>query len=161
VPDHKLVLVSFNTSAPAYFLCGLLNSDPVALFVRSYSIQTSISGHVFEFIHLPALDSKNTAHARVANLAEKCHSTDDPAHATAIGYMMRYVFQRKVMTADKLFGAASMYLLIGVFWAFLYALIDNYHPGKFTFGGQPAAPTLYDLVYFSFTVLTSVPSGLA
>jgi hypothetical protein len=80
-------------------------------------------------------------------------------YATAIGYMMRYVFQRKVMTADKLFGAASMYLLIGVSWAFLYALIDNYHPGSFTFGGQPTAPTLYDLVYFSFTVLTSTGFG--
>lgn len=80
-------------------------------------------------------------------------------YATAIGYLMRYVFQRKVMTADKLFGAASMYLLIGVFWAFLYALVDTYYPGSFTSGGQRTTPGFFDLVYFSFTVLTSTGFG--
>lgn len=80
-------------------------------------------------------------------------------YATAIGYLMGYVFQREVMTADKLFGAASMYLLIGVFWVFLYALIDTYHPGSFTLGGQPTAPGFFDFVYFSFTVLTSTGFG--
>lgn len=80
-------------------------------------------------------------------------------YASSIGYLMRYVFQRKVMTADKLFGAASMYLLIGVFWAFLYALIENYHPGSFTQGGQPTKPEFFDFVYFSFTVLTSTGFG--
>lgn len=80
-------------------------------------------------------------------------------YATAIGYLMRYVFQRKVMTADKLFGAASMYLLIGVFWAFLYALIEHYHPGSYTLNGQHTDPSIFDLVYFSFTVLTSTGFG--
>lgn len=80
-------------------------------------------------------------------------------YAISIGYLMRYVFRREVMTADKLFGAASMYLLIGVFWAFLYALIENYHPGSFTLGGQPTQPEFFDFVYFSFTVLTSTGFG--
>ncbi|CAM5275341.1 ion channel [Rhodanobacter lindaniclasticus] len=80
-------------------------------------------------------------------------------YATTIGYLMGYVFRREVMTADKLFGAASMYLLIGVFWAFLYALIDTYHPHSFTLGGQPTAPGFFDFVYFSFTVLTSTGFG--
>jgi len=80
-------------------------------------------------------------------------------YATAIGYLMRYVFQREVMTADKLFGAASMYLLIGIFWAFLYAMVDSYHPGSFTLGGQTTTPDFFDFVYFSFTVLTSTGFG--
>lgn len=80
-------------------------------------------------------------------------------YATAIGYLMHYVFRREVMTADKLFGAASMYMLLGILWAFLYALIDNYHPGSFTLNGQPTAPGFFDFVYFSFTVLTSTGFG--
>ncbi|MBN8713530.1 MAG: two pore domain potassium channel family protein [Xanthomonadales bacterium] len=80
-------------------------------------------------------------------------------YAMGIGYLMRYVFQRQVMTADKLFGAASMYLLLGVFWAFLYALVENYHPGSFTLAGQPTNPGFFDFVYFSFTVLTSTGFG--
>ncbi len=80
-------------------------------------------------------------------------------YALALGYLMRHVFQRTVMTADKLFGAASMYMLIGIFWAFLYALVDTYHPGSFTASGQALAPGFFDLVYFSFTVLTSTGFG--
>lgn len=80
-------------------------------------------------------------------------------YAIAIGYLMRYVFQREVMTADKLFGAASMYLLIGVFWAFLYTMVDTYYPNSFTLGGHPTVPGFFDFVYFSFTVLTSTGFG--
>lgn len=80
-------------------------------------------------------------------------------YAAAIGYLMHYVFQREVMTADKLFGAASMYMLLGVFWAFLYALVDSYHPGSFTLNGQPTTPGFFDFVYFSFSVLTSTGFG--
>jgi hypothetical protein len=34
----------------------------------------------------------------------------------AIAYLLRYVFQPRIMTQDKLFGAAAVYLLIGVLW---------------------------------------------
>ena len=34
-------------------------------------------------------------------------------------YLLRYVFQQAVMTADRLWGAAAAYLLIGVLWAYL------------------------------------------
>jgi hypothetical protein len=35
-------------------------------------------------------------------------------YAATIGYLLRYVFQRQVMTADKLYGAAAAYLMLGV-----------------------------------------------
>jgi hypothetical protein len=38
-------------------------------------------------------------------------------------YLLRYVFQPTVMTPDKLFGAAAVYLMIGVLWAYIYAII--------------------------------------
>jgi hypothetical protein len=63
------------------------------------------------------------------------------------------------MTADKLFGAASAYLLLGVFWAFLYALVAHFYAGSFALFGQPSSIAFYDLVYFSFTVLTSTGFG--
>ena len=34
-------------------------------------------------------------------------------------YLLRYVFQPKIMTQDKLFGAAAAYLMIGVLRAYL------------------------------------------
>jgi len=74
IPDHKLVLVAFGSAEPAYFLCGLLNSAPIGLFVRSYAVQTSISGHIFDYVALPEYASKNPLHQKVARLAKECHS---------------------------------------------------------------------------------------
>src|SRR4029079_11472524 len=41
----------------------------------------------------------------------------------ATPYLLRYVFQPRLMTQDKLFGAAAAYLMIGVLWAYLYAIV--------------------------------------
>jgi hypothetical protein len=80
-------------------------------------------------------------------------------YATTVAYLLRYVFRREVMTADKLFGAASAYLLIGFFWAFLYALIAHFYSGSFALFGSRTPISFYDFVYFSFTVLTSTGFG--
>lgn len=80
-------------------------------------------------------------------------------YAVTIAYMLRYVFQPDVMTADKLFGAAAAYLMLGALWVFLYALIGNYYPGSFAVAGVPMTPETLDLLYFSFTVLTSTGFG--
>ena len=58
-------------------------------------------------------------------------------YSMTIVYLLRYVFQPKVMTQDKLFGAAAAYLLIGVFWAYLYAIIGFFYPQSYMIVGQP------------------------
>lgn len=80
-------------------------------------------------------------------------------YGTTIGYLLRYVFQREVMTADKLYGAAAAYLMLGVLWGYLYAIANHLQPGSFAFGGAVVPPALGDLLYFSFTVLTSTGFG--
>ncbi len=74
IPDHKLVMVAFDKAEPAYFLSGLLNSTPVGLFVRSYAVQTSISGHIFDYVAFPQFDSKNFIHLDVVKHARDLHS---------------------------------------------------------------------------------------
>lgn len=74
-------------------------------------------------------------------------------------YLMRYVFQRQVMTADKLFGAAAGYLMLAILWAYLYAIVGYYYPNSFQFNGQPGPLGFYDGLYFSMTVLTSTGFG--
>jgi hypothetical protein len=80
-------------------------------------------------------------------------------YAAAIVYLLRYVFQRDVMTADKLFGAAAAYLMIGVMFAYVFALLGHHFPGAFAVYGNAAPLTFIDCVYFSFTVLTSTGFG--
>ncbi|HET7096331.1 MAG TPA: ion channel [Casimicrobiaceae bacterium] len=80
-------------------------------------------------------------------------------YLAAIVYLLRYVFQREVMTADKLFGAAAGYLMIGLFWAYVFALLGYYYPNAFAVYGTAAPLSFIDGVYFSFTVLTSTGFG--
>ena len=80
-------------------------------------------------------------------------------YALTIGYLLRYVFQDDVMTADKLYGAAAVYLMLGMLWAYLYAIADHFQPGSFAFGGASVSPAIDDLLYFSFTVLTTTGFG--
>ena len=80
-------------------------------------------------------------------------------YAMTLVYLLRYVFHRDVMTADRLFGAAAAYLLIGVLWAYLYAIVGELYPGSFAVGGAAATLATYDFLYFSFTALTSTGFG--
>jgi hypothetical protein len=74
-------------------------------------------------------------------------------------YLLRYVFRPKIMTPDKLFGAAAAYLLIGVLWAYIYASIGYFYPNSYMVVGQPGRLVYADAVYFSITVLTSTGFG--
>ena len=80
-------------------------------------------------------------------------------YGAAVTYLLRYVFRPEVMTADKLYGAAASYLMLGVIWAYIYALVDYFYPRSFSVGGQPGALPPLDALYFSFTVLTSTGFG--
>jgi hypothetical protein len=80
-------------------------------------------------------------------------------YAMTLVYLLRYVFERHVMTADRLFGAASAYLLIGVLWAYFYAIVGYLFPGSYGVAGTVATLATYDFLYFSFTVLTSTGFG--
>lgn len=77
----------------------------------------------------------------------------------SLWYLVRYVFQPKIMTEDKLFGAASAYLLIGVFWAYLYAIVGFFYPQSYMIVGQPGRLVYADALYLSITVLTSTGFG--
>ena len=74
-------------------------------------------------------------------------------------YLLRYVFQPKVMTQDKLFGAAAAYLMLGVLWAYLYAIIGYFYPQSYMVLGQPGRLVYADALYLSVTVLTSTGFG--
>ena len=74
-------------------------------------------------------------------------------------YLLRYVFQPRIMTQDKLFGAAAAYLLIGVLWAYFYAIVGHFYPQSYAIVGQPGRLVYADALYLSITVLTSTGFG--
>lgn len=84
---------------------------------------------------------------------------DAAIYAATIALLLRYVFHREVLTADRLWGAAAAYLMIGVLWSFLYAIVDRAIPESFAIRGAAAPLDLMDLLYFSFATLTTTGFG--
>ncbi len=80
-------------------------------------------------------------------------------YAITIALLLRYAFDREVITADRLWGAAAAYLMIGALWSFLYAIIDRANLESFSVRGLVAPLQLTDLIYFSFSTLTTTGFG--
>jgi len=62
---------------------------------------------------------------------------------------------------NRIYGVVSVYLLLGVAWAFAYSLIDSLAPGSFVLAeadGQDG-PTMGHLLYYSFVTLTTLGFG--
>jgi len=80
-------------------------------------------------------------------------------YAVVLVLLLAYVFRRDVMTMDKLWGAAAAYMLLGLVWAVVYALVQHHVPASLAIGGTARDLDGADLLYFSFTVLTSAGFG--
>lgn len=78
--------------------------------------------------------------------------------------LLAYVLRRGVVTADKLYAAVSVYILVGLFWATLLALLYELVPTSFlpNGDGSPLPPfDFYDFLAVSFGTLTTAGySGL-
>lgn len=77
VPDHKIFYADFNAPEPAYFLCGILNSNLAKEFVDSHNISIQI-GDIFKHMNLPPYDPSNKRHGKLIQLVKQTHDEDDP-----------------------------------------------------------------------------------
>ncbi len=83
-------------------------------------------------------------------------------HAFVVVCLLRYMLRDDIMTRDELFGAAVLYVLMAFVFAYLYALIEHWQPGAFVINAANnlrGTTRWWDLLYFSFTCLTSVGFG--
>ncbi len=65
------------------------------------------------------------------------------------------------VTVEQVAGALAVYLLIGIVWGHLYALLDGLQPGAIALDAPLTAPDarLGSAVYFSFVTLTTLGYG--
>jgi hypothetical protein len=66
------------------------------------------------------------------------------------------IFRHLIVTVETILGALSAYLLIGLFFAYTYAVVGSVAPPFFTSAGNY---TLKDYLYFSFVTLTTLGFG--
>jgi len=68
--------------------------------------------------------------------------------------LVRNLLSQRVITANLIYCAISIYLLIGIMWAGIYVVLDGISPGSFSGLSETT-----DLLYFSFVTLTTVGYG--
>ena len=71
--------------------------------------------------------------------------------------VIRGLRARQAVTLEAVFGVLCVYLLLGMFFAFVYGSIDHVGGGSFFAGGQQA--TVSRCLYFSFSTLTTAGFG--
>jgi SAM-dependent methyltransferase len=79
VPDHKLMLVAFDTRDEAHYLCAMLNSVPARFVVASYGVTIQMNTHVLENVRVPRYDAALSVHGELSALSQQAHA------ATAAG----------------------------------------------------------------------------
>lgn len=72
--------------------------------------------------------------------------------------ILSHIFKRKEVDIDVIAGAASVYLLMAIMWAFIYGLIEKIHPGSFAVSGTLQASSKLFL-YYSFVTITTLGYG--
>ena len=83
-------------------------------------------------------------------------------YAYAIACLVAYVLRDDIATYDELFAAVCLYIFIAMFWACLYWIVKYFQPEAFYVNpanNVDGRVTWWDLLYFSFTTLTSTGYG--
>lgn len=77
-------------------------------------------------------------------------------------HLFRYVITAQVVDSEVLYAAVSVYLLIGVAWAFFYTLVARIEPNAFvsTVAAEPEiAMRGFTALHFSMEILTTIAYG--
>lgn len=77
------------------------------------------------------------------------------------GSIMGYVLDRSPVTADKISGAISAYVLMGIVWSVVYSLFLHLQPESFLLPEHLQTDSITRMwsIYFSFTTLTTLGYG--
>jgi voltage-gated potassium channel len=76
--------------------------------------------------------------------------------------ILEHILRSKDVTADTLFAAVCVYLLLGIMWASIYGFLEYVTPGSIFVDreGDMRAPLSSNvLIYYSFTTLTTLGYG--
>lgn len=89
---------------------------------------------------------------------------DTASMAALMGYyvarILFEIFDGRRITGDDILGSICAYLLLAIFWASVYGLVQVFVPDAFAVGGEVVEQlTEHRLVYFSFVTLSTLGYG--
>ena len=88
------------------------------------------------------------------------HGVLFPIEVTVIGFAIRDMFSAGFFTSDKLWGAACVFLMVGISFGSLYDLISIARPGSLGVEVELGLPNYSECVTYSFSVLGGIDSDL-
>jgi len=108
VPDHTVVLISFDSENEAHYVCSLLASSLYVLAITSYFVLHP-SPHVMNNVNVPRYDPTNAVHCRLAELSREAHGLAPAAYASdqAARAALRRVEQAVDEAAAALWGLSE------------------------------------------------------
>ena len=76
-------------------------------------------------------------------------------------HILRYLFETEDISADMLYAAVCLYLLVGLIWGMIYVLVEMYLPGSFELDADlnNTRQVFGELNYFSFVTLSTLGYG--
>ena len=72
---------------------------------------------------------------------------------------LSHFFEQTEINREVIFGAIVVYLLMGLMWAYGYALLEHLMPGSFVHPGNISELDVNALNYFSFVTMTTLGYG--
>lgn len=112
-------------------------------------------------VNVVAVGVASFATASVARIAAEAeHWSTLGITVILFDQIMRDLLRRSDMHKDDILGAACGYGVLGLAAKALFAILQLYQPGSFQVEGEPVAElTAEELLYYSFTVLTTLGFG--
>ena len=73
--------------------------------------------------------------------------------------MLIFIFTETRVTRNVIYAAIIVYLLMGLFWADFYLILNHFQPGSFDITGIQTDNSNLVLIYFSYVTLTTLGYG--
>ena len=142
-----------------YLLCDLLRNftknKTLLRVLFTLLIFTIGIGLLSEFPYYKVLDIEN----RQALLLT-VHGLLFPIEVIVIAFAIRDIFSGGYLTPDKLWGAACVFLMVGISFGSLYDLLTIANPGGLGANIELGFPNYSECVTFSFCILGGIDSAL-
>ena len=150
-----ITIFSFFGTVYTYLLCDLLRNftknKTLLRILFTLLILTIGVGLLSEFPYYKVLDIEN----RQALLLT-VHGLLFPIEVTVIAFAIRDIFSGGYLTPDKLWGAACVFLMVGISFGSLYDLLTIANPGGLGANIELGFPNYSECVTFSFCILGGI-----
>lgn len=157
----KLIITVFSVfgTVYTYLLCDLLrnftkNKTLLAVLFTLLIVTIGV-GLLSEFPYYQIIDIPNRQALLLA-----VHGLLFPIEITVISFAIRDIFSGGYLTPDKLWGAACVFLMVGISFGSLYDLLTIANPGGLGADIELGFPNYSECVTFSFCILGGIDTGL-